>query len=160
MTQRYRGLLAAFVLLLPLTACMGAYRQPEVRLDGVRIGSIGLRGGLMYAQLHVKNPNRFDLETRGLSYDLELADPSDADEWVSFARGVFEDTIRVAGGGEHTIEVPIQFRYQDLGGAIRSILDTGTFRYRITGDVRLKEPVGRTIPYRKTGIVSMGGLRE
>jgi hypothetical protein len=58
------------------------------------------------------------------------------------------------------IEIPIQFRYDDLGGAVRSILDTGTFNYRVTGDVRLSEPIGRTFPYSKTGVVSMTGVRD
>lgn len=162
MSHRYRGVLSALALVLPLTAtaCLGAYRQPEVQLEGVRIGSIGLRGGLMYAQLHVKNPNRFDLETKALTYDLQLADPADEDKWVSFARGTLDEAIRVEGGSEQTIEVPIQFRFQDLGGAVRSLLDNGTFNYRVSGDVELKEPFGRTIPYRKTGIVTMSGARD
>jgi LEA14-like dessication related protein len=159
MSVRYRSALAVLALVLPLAACLKAYEQPEVRLEGIRVGSIGLRGGLLYAQVHVENPNRFDLETSGLSYDLQLADPSSDSDWVSFAKGVLDEPIRVRSHDQTVIELPIQFRFQDLGGAVKSILDNGTFNYRVSGDVRLKEPIGKTIPYRKSGVVTMTGIR-
>jgi LEA14-like dessication related protein len=159
MNRRSRAALAAMVLMLPAAACSLAYRQPEVRLDGIRVGSIGLRGGTLYAQVHVANPNRFDLETKALSYDLQLADPANDKEWISFAQGTLSEAIKVDGRRSTVIEIPIQFRYQDLGGAMRTILDTGTFNYRVSGDVQLKEPMSRTIPYRKTGVVTMSGAR-
>lgn len=160
MFGRYRSAFAPLlVFVLLLTGCASVVRQPEVRLEGIRVGSIGLRGGLLYAQVHVANPNRFDLETSALTYDLQLADPVKEGEWVSFAQGVMDEPIRVRSNDESVIEVPIQFRFEDLGGAIKSILDTGTFNYRVSGDVRLKEPVGRNIPYRKTGVVTMTGIR-
>lgn len=161
MNSRYRStnvlLALAMALMLPLAGCAGAFRQPEVRLESVSVGSIGLRGGLLYASVHVTNPNRFDVETSGLTYDLELAHPTRDGEWVSFAQGRLDDEIRVSRRGETVIRVPIQFRYEDMGGAVRSILDTGTFNYRVSGDVRLREPVGRTVPYRHSGIVSIAG---
>ena len=160
MKVRYRSAIAALALLLPLTACWKAYEQPEVRLEGVRVGSIGLRGGLLYAMVHVSNPNRFDLETSALSYDLQLADPTNDNEWVSFAKGIMDEPILVRSHDEAVIELPIQFRFEDLGGAVKSILDTGTFNYRVSGDVQLKEPMGRSIPYRKTGVVTMSGIRD
>lgn len=159
MMARYRSLLPLLVL-LPLGACSTVFQQPEVRLENVRIGGVGLRGGTLYAQVHVTNPNRFDLETRSLSYDLEVPHPDDASEWISFARGTIDERIRVRENGSTVIEVPIQFRYDDFGGAVRSILETGTFNYRVRGDVRLSEPLGRTIPYSKTGIVSLDGIRD
>lgn len=161
MSMRHRStpavlaLALALALVLPLAGCAGAFRQPEIRLESVSVGSIGLRGGLLYAHVHVTNPNRFDVETSGLTYDLELAHPTREGEWISFAQGQLDEEIRVSRRGEAVIRVPIQFRYEDMGGAVRSILDTGTFNYRVSGDVRLREPVGRTVPYRHSGIVSL-----
>jgi LEA14-like dessication related protein len=126
----------------------------------VRVGGIGLRGGTLYASVYVGNPNGFDLETRSITYDLQVEDPDSAGEWVTFSRGTVEEEVRVEGNSSKVIEIPIQFRYDDLGGAVRSILDTGTFNYRVTGDVRLSEPIGRTFPYSKTGVVSMTGVRD
>jgi hypothetical protein len=64
------------------------------------------------------------------------------------------------GRSSTILEVPVQFRYDDMGGALRSILDTGTFNYRVTGDVRLAEPIGRTFPYRQDGHGVVAGRRE
>jgi LEA14-like dessication related protein len=157
MKLRYRPLLAALALpAVFLTACSGALKQPEVRLESVSIGGVGLRGATLYADVHVTNPNRFDLETRQLTYDLQLPDPNEEGGWVSFAKGAVDEHVRVRSNSSTIIKVPIQFRYDDANGAI---LDTGTFNYRVRGDVRLTEPVGRTIPFSKTGIVSLAGVR-
>jgi LEA14-like dessication related protein len=154
-----RSLFALFLLALTLGACSRAVRQPEVRLEGVRVGGVGLRGGTIYAQVLVTNPNGFDLETEQLTYDLQVADPKDASQWISFSKGVIDERIRIDDHDSKVIEVPIQFRYDDFGGALRSIIDTGTFNYRVTGGVKLTGPLGRTIPFSKTGIVSMAGVR-
>ncbi|MBR9990612.1 MAG: LEA type 2 family protein [Gemmatimonadetes bacterium] len=147
-------------LLLIAGACSSAVRQPEVRLESVRVGGIGLRGGTLHAQVYVGNPNSFGLETRSITYDMQVEHPDSAGRWVSFAQGTVDEPVRVGGNSSTIIDVPIQFRYDDLGGALRSIIDTGTFNYRVSGDVRLSEPVGRTVPYSKTGIVSLSGVRD
>jgi LEA14-like dessication related protein len=157
MLRRFRSLLLPVLL---LGACSSVMRQPEVRLESMRVGGIGLRGGTLYAQVYVGNPNGFDLETRSLTYDMQVEHPDSAGRWVSFSQGTMEEPVRVRGNGSTVIEVPIQFRYDDLGGAVRSILDTGTFNYRVRGDVELSQPIGRTIPYSKTGMVSLRGVRN
>ena len=147
-------------LLLATAACSSVVRQPEVHLDGVRVGGIGLRGGTLVALVNVRNPNGFDLETRSLTYDMQVAHPDSAGQWVSFSQGTLDEPIRVESGRSTVIEVPVQFRYSDLGGAWQSILDTGTFTYRVRGDVRLSEPIGRTFPYAHSGTVSLSGVRD
>src|SRR5690606_26439245 len=118
MTGRFRALL---ILGLPLlAACSSVVEQPQVRLESVRMGGIGLRGGTLYAQVHVSNPNGFDLEARSLTYDLQVEHPDSAGKWVSFSQGTVEEPVRVQSNGSTVIEVPIQFRYDDLGGAVRS----------------------------------------
>lgn len=157
--SRLHSTFALLVLAFTLGACSRAVRQPEVRLEGVRVGGVGLRGGTVYAQVLVTNPNGFDLETEQLNYDLQVADPKDPAKWVSFSKGTIDERIRIDDHDSKVIEIPIQFRYDDFGGALRSIIDTGTFNYRVTGDVKLTGPLGRTIPFSKTGIVSMAGVR-
>jgi LEA14-like dessication related protein len=159
MRLRCRHLLAGLMVALMTAGCAGAYRQPQVEFEGVRLGGIGLHGGTLYARLMVTNPNRFDLETRYLSYDLEVAHTQRAGEWIAFTQGRVDERVRVAARGSAVIEVPISFRYDDMGAAIRSLIDTGAFHYRVSGAVRLAEPVARTFPYRKQGTVSMAGAR-
>ena len=154
-----RPVFALMLIALAASACSRGVRQPEVRLEGVRVGGVGLRGGTVYAQVLVTNPNGFDLETEELNYDLQLADPADESKWISFAKGRIEERIRIGDHDSKIIEIPIQFRYDDFGGAVKSLIDTGTFNYRVTGDVKLSGPIGRTIPFSKTGVVSMAGVR-
>lgn len=160
MMLRRRALLMGFLAVMPLAACSGAYQQPEVEFEGVRLGGMGLRGGTLYAQILVTNPNRFDLETQALTYELEVADPARTGEWISFTQGSLDERVRVEARGSRIIEVPITFQYDDAGSAMRSLLTQGSFAYRVSGDVRLREPITRTFPYRKQGTVSMGGVRD
>jgi LEA14-like dessication related protein len=144
----------ALLTVSALAGCLAGYQQPEVRFDGIRLGGLGLRGGTVYAQLHVLNPNRFSLRTDELSYDLELAGPGDDVDWVRLAQGTFRERIEIEARDSALVEIPIEFAYADLGGAIRSILDRGTLDYRVTGRVRLTDPIDRSIPYRRTGKVT------
>jgi LEA14-like dessication related protein len=141
-------------------ACAGAFQQPEVRFDGVRIGGLGLRGGLLYAQIHVANPNRFGFETSSMSYDLEMRAPDDGEgRWVRIAQGVFDESVRVGARDSVLIEVPIDFTYASLGGALQSVLDQGSVGYRVEGVVQLREPVRRSLPYRRVGVMALSGSR-
>jgi hypothetical protein len=42
---------------------------------------------------------------------------------------------------------------------MRSIMDRGTFDYRITGIVNVRDPIRRSVPYRRIGKISMAGIR-
>ncbi len=53
----------------------------------------------------------------------------------------------------------MDFKYDDFGAAARSIMDRGSFRYRISGNVDLREPLRRTIPFRKTDTFNLSILR-
>jgi LEA14-like dessication related protein len=159
MMIRYRSMLG-LLLVAATTAACASPRAPEVQFEGVRLGGIGLRGGTLYAQVLVTNPNRFDIETTSLSYALEIPHPSQEGQWVNFTEGRIDERVRVAGRGSTILEVPITFQYDDASGAVRALIERGSFAYRVTGDVRLAEPISRTIPYRRQGTVSMGGARE
>jgi LEA14-like dessication related protein len=141
------------------SACASVFRAPEVRLEGIRVGGIGLRGATVVAQLHVDNPNSFGLETRSFTYDLQLRERDASEEWLQLATGTIDQRIEVGGGSEKLVEIPIEFSYSDLGPALRSLLDRGTFDYRVSGQVQVSEPVSRTVPYRKTGRVTLQGVQ-
>jgi LEA14-like dessication related protein len=154
------GILAGLVAILAGAACAGAFQQPEVRFYGLRLGGLGIRGGTVYAQLNVANPNRFGLETTALTYDLELRnDENGQGTWSRLASGTFAEPIRVAARDSAVVEIPIEFAYADMGAAFRSIMDRGTFDYRVSGVVSVRDPIRRDVPYRRTGTVSLDGMR-
>ena len=157
-----RSLLMGSLLTMGLLAgCVGRVRQPEITLTGVRLSGLGLRGGSMVAELEIKNPNGFDVETRSISYDLQVSDRDAANNptWVQFAKGTLDDKVKVGDHGTTKVQIPIEFRYDAVSGALRSIMDRGTFNYRVEGVVGLKEPLNRDIPYRHAGNISLQGAR-
>lgn len=153
--QRRNIMTFAVAVLVVAAACVPRLREPEVDLVGVRLGGLGLQGGVVYVELNVANPNTFALAAEGLTYDLDLSDPDDGDGWTDIAEGTFEEDFRVDARDTASVEIPVEFRYSGVGGLFRSVLRTGTFRYRVRGRVALDEPVGTEIPYEREGMVSV-----
>jgi LEA14-like dessication related protein len=144
------------------TGCVNKMiRQPEIALTNVKIGGIGLRGGTIVAELEIKNPNSFDLETESIRYDLKVSDrdANNQERWLDFAKGVFQEKIQVQDGQTAKVEIPIEFKYSAASGAIRSIMDRGTFNYQVDGVVNLRQPLNRDIPFSRRGNISLQGVR-
>jgi LEA14-like dessication related protein len=147
------------VLTLVLGACMHGFKRPEIRLVGVRLGGVGFRGGLVYTQIEVVNPNGFELRADKVRYNLQLKDPEDPSKLLPLAEGTFDKDVRVPGHGTTTVEVPIEFGLGSAGAAVQSVLNRGTLSYRVTGDVEVTRPVDTTVPFRHEGVVSLAGAR-
>jgi LEA14-like dessication related protein len=146
-------------LALLSAGCLGRFQEPQVRLDGVRLGPVGLRGGLLYAELSVANPNDFRLETRSLSYEIEVAQQADGGDWMQLARGMHDQPFTVGARDSARVEVPVEFSFEELGGIARSLLGRGVVDYRVSGVVGLEEPVRRSVPYRRLGKMSLDAIR-
>ncbi|HEU4452164.1 MAG TPA: LEA type 2 family protein [Longimicrobium sp.] len=158
------GRSAAFAALMMLAACSGTVRQPEIELEGVTLGSLGLGGGTLNVNLRVHNPNRFAIRADDLKYRLFLRRPAEQQAsagdsaWVEFADGTYPDTISVRGGETRTFRVPVEFTFGALRGAAGSLLQTGRLQYRAEGTVDVRTPIGRReVPFRKTGSFTMSG---
>ena len=161
MKRIFRTMPLAAVLLVAATGCSSAFRQPVVEFVNIRPTSIGLSGGSLVAEVRVENPNSFDLRTDSITYDLEFQDVTKSDPtWIKLTTGTIRDPIEIDSRNTRTIEIPISFKFADLGPAMKSVLDRGSLNYRIAGNVALRDPVSRKIPYRKQGTVSaLSGIR-
>ena len=157
MTSSTRTMLLT-ALLAVLAGCVPRVDQPEVWLTGARLASLGIRGGVIDVELAVYNPNRFALRADGLTYDLDFQEPG-GDEWLDFAEGRIDERLRVASGDTAIVVVPVEFSYGALGGALRSLLERGSFEYRVDGIVAVEEPVIRDVRYRHTGTVTPSGVQ-
>ncbi|HET7234228.1 MAG TPA: LEA type 2 family protein [Longimicrobium sp.] len=143
-----------------LSACTGSVQRPEIELEGVTLGSVGLTGGTLIANVRVHNPNRFNLRANNLRYQLSLrrnaAAPGDS-TWTRFADGVYPDTLNVRAGQTRTFPIPVSFSFSQLAGAGRSLMDYGRVDYRAQGTVDVRTPLGtREVPFHKTGTFMMG----
>jgi LEA14-like dessication related protein len=151
------------LLLALLTGCASrVFKQPQVELESVQIGGLGLRGGTLLVNLEVVNPNRFALNANQLQYDLALSDPeAGADTtWIDFASGTHDEPVSIAAGDTARITIPVDFSYSGLGTAANSLLRRGTFTYRASGIVDVRTPLGSYgVPFRKRGNVNLLGGR-
>lgn len=157
---------AAFAALaLALSACSGAVARPEIDLEGVSVGSLGLTGGTLIANVRVHNPNRFSVRADDLKYRLFIREPQEQASdttWTSFAEGTYGDTLSVRGRETRTFRIPVEFSYAQVRGAAGNLLRTGRLQYRAEGTVDVHTPVGRReVPFRKIGsfTFSGGGIR-
>jgi LEA14-like dessication related protein len=158
--NRIRLRAAMVAAAVALSACSGTVARPEIELEGVTLGSVGLSGGTLVANVRVHNPNRFNLRADNLRYELFLrrnaASPGDS-AWTRFAEGTYPDTLNVRAGQTRTFGIPISFSFGQLAGAGRSLMDYGRVDYRAQGTVDVRTPVGtREVPFRKVGTFTMG----
>jgi LEA14-like dessication related protein len=157
-----RGVLAVG-LALAATGCGGSiFKQPEITLESVQIGGLGLSGGTLVVDLQVVNPNRFALSSNRLAYELDLREEEGGSDstWVDFANGTYEQPFTVRGGETAHVQIPVSFSYSGLGAAAGTMLRRGTFTYRASGTADVRTPLGtHQVPFRKTGTVTLLGTR-
>lgn len=158
--KRIRVPAALMAAALAVSACSGAVQRPEIELEGVTLGSVGLTGGTLVANIRVHNPNTFTLRANNLRYQLFLrrnAAASGDSAWARLADGVYPDTLNVRAGQTRTFAIPVSFGFGQLAGAGRSLLDYGRVDYRAQGTVDVRTPIGtREVPFAKTGTFMMG----
>lgn len=157
-----RGVMTAALASI-VAGCGGSiFQQPQITLESVHIGGLGLSGGTLVVDLQVVNPNGFSLSANRLNYDLALRDPEATSDtaWVDFASGVYDQPFTVGGGETGHVQIPVSFSYSALGAAAGSMLRRGTFTYRASGTADVRTPLGnREVPFRKTGTMSLMGTR-
>jgi LEA14-like dessication related protein len=152
---------AAVLCVLVLSACGSrAVKQPEITLESVQVGGLGLRGGTLLVDVVVHNPNRFALNANQLKYALAInqAGPTAEDGWIDFASGVYDQSLTVGARQTERVRIPVEFSYSGLGGAASTVLRSGTFTYRATGEVDVRTPLGTyVVPFQRRGTVTMAG---
>ena len=140
------------------SGCATLFQAPEVRLASVRVVGLGLRGGTLEAGVLVSNPNGYALRSGQLRYELEVAEPGDSASrgWTPLANGQLDREVQVPAGDSVILGIPIEFTWEAVGSTIRSLLDRGTFDYRVSGALELRSPLRRSVPYRHTGTLALG----
>jgi LEA14-like dessication related protein len=157
MLKRWTTLPVLAVLVLS-QAC-SPFRRPTIELEGIELGSVGLSGGTVLVNVRVQNPNAMGFRAEHVNYELFLRAPGDTaatDGWERLTGGRHEEDIVIRARETKTVQIPIEFRLSDLGPVATSVIRTGRFNYRVTGDVQVRAAgTTRTVPFRKSGSMSV-----
>jgi LEA14-like dessication related protein len=150
-----KSLLAAVVV---VAACsyLGkqAFKQPEVRLQTVKIVGVGLTGGSLDVGLSVYNPNHYRLDATRLTYEVLLNSDS-----LLLATGALDNKFTVESGDSSVVQIPVSFTYAGVGSAARSLLNTGVVTYHVRGNVTVGTTVGTfNVPFSDTRQVTTAGV--
>lgn len=150
-----RNTISATLLVATTVLLAGCMRAPEVELTGVRVGGIGFSGATLLAELRIDNPNRFGLEADSVTFELDAQDPQSAGTWTQVTSGTNAQRVRVDAGSTATVHIPIEFAYGRLGAPLRAITRSGRFNYRISGEVFVRRPLPKRIPFSQEGSISL-----
>jgi len=109
--------------------------QPDVRLHHLSVRNVGLSGGTLDVVMAFHNPNQFTLKGVGLTAGLDI-------EGNHFGDVAMTNPFSLAGRDTTLLTVPLTFRWSDVAGAARSVLDYGAVNYGINGKVTINTPAG------------------
>jgi LEA14-like dessication related protein len=156
--RRLAGLMAGALTAATLGCAslgIGAFKEPVVTLKSVSVRGLGLSGGALDVVLNVYNPNGYRLDATRMTYKLLV-------DTVPFASGALDTNFKVPKRDSSQVTVPIDFTWAGVGTLGRQLLNTGTVRYRVMGDITVGSPVGNfTLPYDRAGRFStFAGFRQ
>ena len=131
-----------------------SFKEPIVNFRDARITGLGNTGGEVEVVLSVYNPNKFRLDGTRLTYTVMV-------DSIPLGSGAYTQRFTVQQGDSSIVRLPLGFTYTGIGVAGRQLLQTGSVRYRVLGDVTVATPVGSfTRPYDQTGRFStLAGAR-
>lgn len=163
--MRARSIWTSFLLvaLVALGACTAGFRQPQVELEGLQLGGLGLGGGTVLVNVRIHNPNPIGFRTNDLQYRLFVRNPAAQGDsaWMPFADGTYTEQFAIGANDTRTVQIPVAFTFAQLGGAAGQVLRQGSVQYRAEGKVNVRTSFGgREVPFRKTGTFTVsGGIR-
>ena len=148
-----RAAIAVVAAAVTISGCKSlgkqAFAEPRVNFRELRVNGLGLTGGSIDVVLSVYNPNGFRLDATRMTYRLMI-------DTVMFGEGTVDQNIQVQEKDSTVVRIPVNFTYSGVGQAGRSVINTGTVPYRVTGDITVATPLGNfTRPYDQQGRYSL-----
>lgn len=155
-TRAVRWLLPA-VLVWSMAACATfgrrMFREPSVSLRQLAVSNMTLAGGLLEVFLTVHNPNGYALDALTMQYRVDV-------DSIPVGEGALDSRFVVPANDSAVVRVPVRFSLLGLGAAGRSLLASGTVRYRIRGELKLSTRVGRfAVPFDRPGRYALSSNR-
>ena len=133
--------LVTFAMLFgSITSCKEAadrvFQPPQAEFRGVKLGGVGLAGGVLDVTLLIRNPNAYRLTATGAQYRLLVSDS------VEVGHGVTADTLSIGARDSATVRLPLDVNWAGLERALRGAARDGEADYRIVGQIRAQTPLG------------------
>src|SRR5688500_16276970 len=139
------GVILSAVFVAILASACQRVSPPNVELQGVRLGGIGLAGSTLIAELEIDNPNDFAIESDSITFELDARSASNPDSWTPVTKSIKREPIVIEAGQKEVVQIPIELAYSNLGAPVRSIFERGTFTYRVSGVVSIRQPRRTTV---------------
>ena len=99
--------------------------------------------------LDVQNPNRFDLTLKSFECTAYLKNEE-------IGKGRMENEFLIAASSTTQIQVPIDVRFRNLGGILKTIFTGGDLPYKIEGKADVRTAFGRlNFPFSKEGSTNL-----
>lgn len=142
---------------LGLSGCsaigLAGIEEPEVRLMGVDVGSVGLDSAELLFDFNVDNPNDRDLMLDGVAYRLDV-------EGARLLDGRRGERLEIYSGRDNRVTLPVTVRYEDLARALRSLRREDRPSYELQADFEFDAPVVGTlvVPVTQRGRVPLDRL--
>jgi LEA14-like dessication related protein len=132
---------------------LAGIEEPEVRLMGVDVGSVGLDSAELLFDFNVDNPNERDLVLDGVAYRLDV-------EGARLLDGRRRERLEIYSGRDNRVTLPVTVRYEDLSRVLRSLRREDRPSYELKADFEFDAPVVGTlvVPVTQRGRVPLDRL--
>jgi LEA14-like dessication related protein len=148
------GALAAAVLVAGCATLKNAltFEKPDVLLQQINVTGIGLTGGTLDLVFDVYNPNQYRLRSTRLEVELQLAQ-------TDFGEALIDKPLDLSPQNHSQVVMPVRFTWAGVGAAARSLLQSQSLPYGLTGAVILDTPIGeRRVQLKNSGTVPLRKL--
>ena len=136
------------LLLLSAPGCL-TLRPPEIRFEGVSVGSLSKEGAALDVDLAVTNPNGYRLGVRQLTYRLSIGD-------APAGEGSIDETVSIPAHATASVKLPLSLSFAPLKSRMLELALTGEIAYAVEGDVVFTTPLGSVRrPYRHEGTLPL-----
>jgi len=154
---RFRNLLAAFFVLLLLSACAGLssrFQKPEISLVDIRSLSSGNLEQRFSLTFRLLNPNDVLLPIRGMSFDLRLQD-------VKFASGATPENIDIPAFSEQQVSVEVSTNLFRAGQLLFKLIQNppDQIDYGLEAKIRTSIPLLGTVYVSRSDVVSFNAIQ-
>ncbi|MHB9096271.1 MAG: LEA/WHy family protein [Syntrophales bacterium] len=145
-TRTHCGIFFLCVFSMVLMSCASwILEKPSFVLRGVIVNPRSFTEMNLLVGLDVQNTNRFDLTLKSFDCTIYLKNEE-------IGKGQLKTEVLIPSSSTTQIQVPIDVRFVDLGGSLKTIFTGGDLPYRIEGKADVRTVFGSlNFPFSKEG---------